>query len=484
MKRLLKWIFLLVGGAIGAVFAILLLRAFDARNQPPLKPWHEPLKTEARAKDLPDSATLADYLRIEDAAFREMTEKVLPETPKEDRLPANRYWAEGPLNPETFAKNWNRTFELLPEGEPRGGALLIHGLSDSPYSVKADAEELQRLGYYALVLRMPGHGTVPGDLTKARWEDWRAAVRLGARHVRQKIGTGKSFVLAGYSNGGALSVQYGLDSSAPGSTLPKPDRIILFSPMIGVSPFAVLARVVAWIGAIPYFEQSRWTDIQPEYIPFKYNSFPAFAGQQTAVLTRRIARGVREAADSGAIAQMPPILAFVSLVDSTVITWATIDRLFAYLPENGSELVLYDQNRSEVVRSFLKRDYDKQVAALFADANRPYRLTLVTNVRPDTDDVLARSASPRSTTVEEKPLGLAWPDQLFSLSHLAVPFAPNDPLFGIEPDMSVDYGWRLGQLAPRGEKGVLQVPLEQFMRLNCNPFFAYQLERMRHFVER
>jgi alpha-beta hydrolase superfamily lysophospholipase len=484
MKRFLKWIFLLVGGAIGAVFAILLLRAFAARNQPPLKPWHEPLKTEARAKDLPDSATLADYLRIEDAAFREMKEKVLPETPKEDRLPANRYWAEGPLNPETFPKNWNRTFELLPEGEPRGGALLIHGLSDAPYSVKADAEELAKLGYYALVLRMPGHGTVPGDLTKARWEDWRAAVRLGARHVRQKIGTGKPFVLAGYSNGGALSVQYGLDSSAPGSTLPKPDRIILFSPMIGVSPFAVLARVVAWIGAIPYFEQSRWTDIQPEYIPFKYNSFPAFAGQQTAVLTRRIARGVRQAADSGAIAQMPPILAFVSLVDSTVITWATIDRLFAYLPENGSELVLYDLNRSEVVQSFLKRDYDKQVAALFADANRPYRLTLVTNVRPDTDDVLARSAPPRSKAVEEKPLGLAWPDQLFSLSHLAVPFAPNDPLFGIQPDMSVDYGWRLGQLAPRGEKGVLQVPLDQFMRLNCNPFFSYQVERMRAFVAR
>ena len=63
-------------------------------------------------------------------------------------------------------------------------------------------------------------------------------------------------------------------------------------------------------------------------------------------------------------------------------------------------------------------------------------------------------------------------------------FAPNDPLFGIQPDMSVDYGWRLGQLAPRGEKGVLQVPLEQFMRLNCNPFFAYQLERMRHFVSK
>ena len=101
MRRLLKWIFLLVGGAIGAVFAILLLRAFDARNQPPLKPWHEPLETEARAEDLPDSATLADYLRIEDAAFREMNEKVIPKTPPADRLPANRYWADSPVNPDS-----------------------------------------------------------------------------------------------------------------------------------------------------------------------------------------------------------------------------------------------------------------------------------------------------------------------------------------------------------------------------------------------
>ena len=59
----------------------------------------------------------------------------------------------------------------------------------------------------------------------------------------------------------------------------------------------------------------------------------------------------------------------------------------------------------------------------------------------------------------------------------------DDPVdHGIEPDMSVDYGMRLGRLAPRGEKGVLDVPIDQFMRLNCNPFFAYQMERLRAFV--
>src|SRR5262249_16144867 len=236
----------------------------------------------------------------------------------------------------------------------------------------------------------PGHGTVPGALTKARWEDWRAATRMGARHVRRQVGD-KAFVIAGYSNGGALAVQYALDALAD-QKLPRPDRVLLFSPMIGASPFAGLAKVVGSVGAIPYFAHSRWMDLMPEYIPFKYNSFPAYAGQQTAELTTRIQRGVARSAASGRIANLPPILAFVSLVDSTVITMATIERLYAFLPANGSEVVLFDLNRTAVVGPFLKRNFDAEVAGLFANAARPYRLALVTNAGPDTPDVVARVA--------------------------------------------------------------------------------------------
>lgn len=73
------------------------------------------------------------------------------------------------------------------------------------------AEIYRGLGYYALVLRMPGHGTVPGALTEASWRDWAAAVRLGARHVRTRAGKGAPFHVVGYSNGGALAVDYALD---------------------------------------------------------------------------------------------------------------------------------------------------------------------------------------------------------------------------------------------------------------------------------
>ena len=482
LRRLLKWMLLAAAGVLLVFATLLFARAFAARRLPPLKPWHHALSAEATAKDITDAWTLEDYLRREAEVFRQMNETVLPATAAEDRNVSNRYWPDSPINPEKFPKNWNRTFELVPEGEIRGGALLIHGLTDSPYSVKAEAELLRSLGYYALCLRMPGHGTVPGALTKADWKDWRAAVRLGARHVRKRAGAEAPFVIGGYSNGGALSVQYALDALDQ-PRLPRPDRILLFSPMIGVSPFAGLARAVVAVGEIPYFARSRWMDVLPEYIPFKYDSFPAHAAIQTAELTGEIATAVVHASNTGRIKELAPILAFVSLVDSTVETPATFDRLFAFLPENGSELVLFDLNRFENVAPFLKRNYDAEVASLFANASRPYRLALVTNASTDTRDVVARVEAPHATEPSVIPLGLAWPPQIFSLSHLAVPFRPDDPLFGITPDTSVSYGWRLGQLAPRGERGVLSVSTDQFMRLNCNPFFPYVEERIRAFVK-
>ena len=51
--------------------------------------------------------------------------------------------------------------------------------------------------------------------------------------------------------------------------LPRADRLVLLSPMIGVSPFARFAWMMSVFGWVPYFEQSRWLDVLPEYLPFK-----------------------------------------------------------------------------------------------------------------------------------------------------------------------------------------------------------------------
>jgi alpha-beta hydrolase superfamily lysophospholipase len=485
MRRLLKWVVGTSAAVVLIVVTIVFVRAFDARLKPDLKPWHRPLRADIHAADLPASATLTDYLRLEDAVFREMADTVPPAVAPQDRTPVNRYAVGSLVNPLTFAKNWNRTFEILPDGPIRGGVLLVHGLTDSPYSVKAEAEIYASAGYYALCLRMPGHGTVPGALTDVRWEDWRAAARLGARHVRGRIGPGLPFHFVGYSNGGALAVQYALDA-LENASLPRPDRVVLLSPMIGVVRFsglaAALGRLVLGVGAIPYFAKSRWLDIQPEYNPFKYNSFPAFAGQQTALLTGAIQDSIEKEVSSGRIRELPPILAFASLVDATVQTWATVDLLFGRLPDNGSQLVLYDVNRSAAALGFLKENFDARLAALTADPARRYRLTLVTNATAGAPEAVARSFAPGSAEAVEAPLGLSWPPQVFSLSHLAVPFRFDDPLFGLQPDTRANYGLRLGTMAPRGERGALTVPIDQWMRLNCNPFFPYEEIRMREWI--
>lgn len=239
---------------------------------------------------------------------------------------------------------------------------------------------------------MQGHGTVPGGLVDVTWEDWMAAVRMGARHVRQNIGDGAPLVLVGYSNGGALVTKYALDV-AEGQQLPAPSKLILLSPMIGVSSAAQLARAISRLGAIGPFEKARWIDIVPEYNPFKYNSFPANAGDQTARITVALKEQVARLDAAGALTRLPPILAFQSVIDATVSTPAVVVDLFDHLPASGHELVLFDINRSSGIEPFLRPG--EVLPRLLEGGPRRFTATLVTNTRADTGAVCQRCRSPR-----------------------------------------------------------------------------------------
>ena len=71
-----------------------------------------------------------------------------------------------------------------------------------------------------------------------------------------------------------------------------------------------------------------------------------------------------------------------------------------------------------------------------------------------------------------------WPPGVYSLSHVALPFPLDDPVYGTEPDPDNLFGVQLGTLEPRGEKGLLDVPSDQLTRLRCNPFFSYVEQRL------
>ena len=232
------------------------------------------------------------------------------------------------------------------------------------------------------------------------------------------------------------------------------------------------------LAVIPYFEKTRWLDVLPEYNPFKYNSFPANAGQQTGELTGVIQAQVERDAKAGTIGRLPRILAFQSLVDATVLTDAVVWKLFDRLADNGSELVLFDLNRGAKVLPFLRDADAALLAKLDPPGKRRYTFTVISNAGPETSEVVERSVPAGDEAARERPLGLAWPAQVFSVGHVAIPFATKDPLYGGEPDLNIQ-GVHLGTLAPRGEKGVLTVSPGDFLRISWNPFFPYIEERLR-----
>ena len=87
--------------------------------------------------------------------------------------------------------------------------------------------------------------------------------------------------------------------------------------------------------------------------------------------------------------------------------------------------------------------------------------------------VIAKHKLPFSLDISKiEMLNLAWPRGVISLSHVALPFSPEDPLYGQHPPESDDIIF-LGQIALQGERGLLKIPGDFLMRLRYNPFYSY-----------
>lgn len=473
MKRLLKRTAWLV--VVGAL-TLLAVRAFDSQRGPPLELWHIVVPDELTAGEI-DRTDWKGYLDAENAALEQVRAQVTRRLDAKDRVPANRYFEDSPVYPGRFAHDWNRSFVLEPEGAPRGAVVLLHGLTDAPYSMRQEARLYRDRGFVAVVPRLPGHGTVPAGLSEVHWEDWAAATRLAVREAMRRAGAGRPLHLVGYSNGGALALKYALDAIEEPS-LTRPARVVLISPMIGVTEIARFAGFAGLPAIFPPFAKAAWLGIVPEFNPFKYNSFPVNGARQSSLVTRTLQPRIARLAAEGRLADLPPVLTFQSVTDFTVLTAAVVDALYAHLPANGSELVLYDLNRHTKFGPLLRAGTATLVERLLPAGPRNYRTTVVSNVATGSYEVAERVTEAGATAETVRPLGLRYPKDVFSLSHVALPFPEDDPVYGPSPDPAEDFGVQLGAMAPRGERGTLVVSLDALGRTSWNPFFPYQLRRI------
>ncbi|CAB5039848.1 MAG: alpha/beta fold hydrolase [Actinobacteria bacterium] len=99
---------------------------------------------------------------------------------------------------------------LIPGAEPFShaggpvGALVLHGFTGSPKSMRAWAEHLAAAGLTVELPRLPGHGTSWHDMAVTRWDDWYAEADRSLSSLRERC---DSVFVMGLSMGASLTLR-------------------------------------------------------------------------------------------------------------------------------------------------------------------------------------------------------------------------------------------------------------------------------------
>lgn len=468
--RLIKKIFKFLGGGLILLIVIQLTRGYlFVKNDLELKAWHR--ASSEPEMDYSEYQDIRTFLKEERIFLEERYSEV--EDGKNGIF--NRYIRDSESSPITkTGEDVNSSFEMVPE-DIRGGVLLIHGLTDSPYTMRDLAKIYYERGYYVLCIRYPYHGTYPGELLQLHWTDFMEATRFGARMVKKRIEgiEGAKFYMVGYSTGATASLQYITRDMIDDEGLPRPEGVFWLSPAMGVSPAAKYGFLDIAVSKIPGFEKFAWLDIYPEYDPAKYNSFAKNPGIQVYNLIREARENLSKLTED-AREGLPPIYAYSSIEDATV----DASQLVSVLKEVGNkegELIIFDANRK--YNDFYKPeiqvvDFSKSIreSGIISD------IVVVSNYgNRFTDEVSVIRYSDGVYTEERKENRLRWSEFTFSLAHVSLPIAPENPMYGRES--------LLGKLNIKGEKGIVALSTNMLVRLRYNEFFDYIRENMEEKID-
>ncbi len=203
-------------------------------------------------------------------------------------------------------------FELK-HGNSRKAVLLIHGLTDSPFTYHDLAQVYYQQGYTVRTILLPGHGTAPAALRDVDADDWRTASIYAIERTLKDF---DQVILGGYSTGAALVIDY----LTQGPTNEKILAAMLFSP--ATEPHNKNGWLAKWIDAIPFVN---WIDKDADLDFAKYESFPFSAATASHQAMSRIN------IDELAPRQLPNIALFntFSDIDTTIDNQVTFKLLAA-----------------------------------------------------------------------------------------------------------------------------------------------------------
>jgi alpha-beta hydrolase superfamily lysophospholipase len=480
-----RWVGLVFLNMIFTGFLVIILALVlwvrMASSLPDLQGWHLQFpQSEFCADDAKINYSLDDYIEQEQRVFDELETLIAGPWANQIAGAFSRFCPESVSNPETVVdRNWNRTY-ILKAAKPIGGVLLLHGLSDSPYSLRAIGQRLHAEGYTVIWLRLPGHGTCPSALANVSSADWAAAVKVAMCGLRDQLPVGTPLVLGGYSNGGALSILYTL-AALNDASLPNPKAIILFAPMIGINPMARITLLYHMVALVSRNQKAQWSSIAAEFDPFRYSSWPMNASVQSWGVTQAVERQLANLQKSGRMNELPPILAMQSVVDSTIVVAKLITSLFDRLTSAASELFLFDIKRVDRLVNLVNRSFEHAIFPKLQRTDLHYTLTVLRNASSDSPAIILQTRSGQQW--QEKSTDLVWPEGIVSLSHLAVPIPPEDRIYGTK-EATAASGLPLGTLSVRAEPSELLIPSSLFFRCRNNPFYHFMEDYIVNWLSR
>lgn len=157
----------------------------------------------------------------------------------------------------------NAPFEWRPYNSEhfKRGILLVHGLYDSPFSVRDIGAHFLKQGFLVRAVLLPGHGTIPGDLLKIHRQDWLDTV---ANAISSTSAMVDDFYIGGFSLGAALSL---IQSHRAHNCR----ALLLMAP--GLKPrhrkahLLKIIRLFTWVS-----QKAKWYQISNQTNYAKYNS--------------------------------------------------------------------------------------------------------------------------------------------------------------------------------------------------------------------
>lgn len=204
------------------------------------------------------------------------------------------------------------------------GCLLLHGFTGSPPEMRLLGEFLHDRGISVAAPLLPGHGTIPEDLNRTRWQDWASAAEEALLALRARCDV---LFIAGLSMGTLLVIHLA-------RRYPDVAGIVLYSPALKVAhrllPLLSLLRPFVKQWPKESEEETDLTDPEAVKRCWSYESWPTRGLSELVKLQRVVRAELKEV--------RVPAMVFHSTLDTSIHP-TSARRTFDGLGSQDKELV-------------------------------------------------------------------------------------------------------------------------------------------------